>query len=128
MSCLKSILFVCLLVLSVSDAVARRLQQQLAAQQLEAPQVEQLAPVQIGDGSERIITRRSVQMQGGAMKALGTAVLQDLKRKSRFRGSVRDLARQINTDPDLVSLFLRATWLLVHVAWVVVVLRQLPYC
>lgn len=122
----SSILFVCLLVLSVSDAVARMLQQQLDEQQ--ARQVEQLAPVQIGDGSERIITRRSVQMQGGAMKALGTATLQELKRKSRFRGSIRDLARHINTDPDLVRVFICATWPLVHVAQVVVVRNKLQYC
>jgi hypothetical protein len=126
MAALRVILFVCLLVLSVSDAVARRLQQQLEQQQ--APVIEQLAPVQIGDGSERIITRKSVQMQGGAIKALGTAVLMDLKRKSRFRGSVRDLARHINTDPDLVSVFMRATRPLVHVEQVVVVLCKLPYC
>lgn len=73
------------------------------ARQLQAKPARPLAPVQIGDGT-RVLRKSHMQAKGGAIAALGRPVLAELKRKARFSGTVQQLAKQMDTDSDLVSL------------------------
>lgn len=94
MDLLRSILLVLVWACSISTAVGRVLQ--------ERPSIVKELPVQIGDGSERVLTKSYISARGGAVKALGRSVLVDLRKTARLRGTVRDLARLIDTDEDLV--------------------------
>jgi len=99
MDMLRSFLLVLVWACSISTAVGRVLLQ-------ERPQIVKELPVQIGDGSERVLTKSYMSARGGAVKALGRSVLVDLRKTARLRGTVRDLARLIESDEDLVR-FLR---------------------
>ena len=66
-------------------------------------QLAEQAPIQLGDGSERIISSASLKRRGGAVKALGRPALAKLRSNSRYQGTVVDLAQLLDTDDDLVS-------------------------
>jgi hypothetical protein len=109
-----NVVIVALLFVCVSYATARTLQQDAAAQD-QSSDIAFQAPIQLGDGTERIIRAQSVRRSGGAVKAIGRAGLASLRTKSRFRGTLVDLARTIEHDDDIVSRFARATGFVQHV-------------
>lgn len=114
MACFKCFLLVVVVLLGVSSATARRLQQAAtaAAAAEQTLQLAQQAPVQIGDGSERILSRAAIKRQGGALKALGRSALQKLRSNARYQGTVLSLAQVIDKDADLVGICFvrRAAW------------------
>lgn len=93
--------FVLLVILVLASVATGRVLRQVE-QQLQATEIA-MRPVQIGDGSQRILSRQYISRHGGAVRALGRPVLAELRRRARFHGTATDLARQIETDDELVS-------------------------
>lgn len=87
-----------LLLCSLAAAAARPLQR-IAAVPLPEPSV------QPGNLTGRVLTRKVFKAQGGAFAMLGRPALLQLKRASRFVGSVEALATHLETEKDLVSAY-----------------------
>lgn len=86
-----------LLLLACLTAAAARPLQRIAAAALPAPSE------QPGNLTGRVLTRKVFKAQGGAYAMLGRPALLQLKRTSRFVGSVESLATHLETEKDLVS-------------------------
>ena len=95
----SSLCVICSIVVLLSVACdARRLR---GLQELS--KIAQQAPIQLGDGTETIITSASMRRKGGAMKALGRSGLSSLRKRSMWQGTLVDLAHLMDNDDDLVS-------------------------
>lgn len=92
----------CLLVIGAVLGVACEARR-LRAHEEVSEIAEQSLPIQLGDGTEPIISSASLRRQGGTLKAIGRKGLSRLRASAGWHGTLMELAQVIDNDDDLVG-------------------------